>query len=105
MPVYVDDMHRTRMGQLGRMKMSHMIADTRDELLTMAVNIGLKPEWLQSIDTPREHFDVSLSRRAKAVELGAREISMKDLARITRARSQAGREGFDAYTSHNRKKG
>lgn len=31
MTVYIDDMHRYPMGQFGRMKMSHMIADNAVE--------------------------------------------------------------------------
>jgi len=34
--VYVDDIHLTDMGRLGRMKMCHMLADTTAELLDMA---------------------------------------------------------------------
>jgi len=56
--VYVDDMYKTPIGQFGRMKMSHMIADTRAELLEMADKIGLQRKWIQSFDTPREHFDI-----------------------------------------------
>ena len=88
MAVYVDDMHKTPMGRLGYMKMSHMIADTREELLAMADRIGLSQRWLQYPGTPKEHFDVSLSYRAKAVAAGAIEISMRDLARKLRARSK-----------------
>jgi hypothetical protein len=40
--VYVDDMYKSPMGQFGRMKMSHMIADTTEELLQMADKIGVK---------------------------------------------------------------
>lgn len=45
MTVYVDDMYRTEMGRYGRMKMSHMIADTEAELHAMAARIGLARRW------------------------------------------------------------
>ena len=49
MTVYVDDMHLSPMGQFGRMKMSHMIADSTDELLAMADRIGLaRRAWVTS---------------------------------------------------------
>lgn len=86
MTVYVDDMHKTRMGQYGRMKMCHMIADSREELLAMADKIGVQRRWLQKAGTPQEHFDISMTKRALAVQNGAQEITMRELARITRAR-------------------
>jgi hypothetical protein len=86
MPVYVDDMHRTLMGEFGRMKMSHMIADTPAELLAMADTIGLNRKWIQKAGTAWEHFDVSKALRAKAVAAGAIEITMRDLAHKIRER-------------------
>jgi hypothetical protein len=77
--VYVDDM---RAG-FGRMVMCHMIADTNDELLTMADKIGVSSKWLQHPGTPGEHFDIALSRRAIAVELGAVQITQRQCAAMT----------------------
>tara|TARA_R100000664_G_scaffold24016_2_gene33662 strand:+ start:1469 stop:1726 length:258 start_codon:yes stop_codon:yes gene_type:complete len=77
------------MGQLGRMKMCHMIADTTEELVAMADRIGVQRKWLQYPGTPREHFDIAMSKRALAVEAGAIEITMRELAKKTRARSRA----------------
>ena len=91
MPVYVDDMYRYPMGRFRRMKMSHMMADSRDELLAMADLIGLDRAWLQNAGQgrDREHFDVSLAYRRKAVAAGAIEVSMTELARIRRTWRQA----------------
>lgn len=88
MPVYVDDMYKTPMGQFGRMKMSHMCADSTEELLAMARKIGLNAKWLQKKGQGpgREHFDVSMSLRAKAVASGAVEVTMRDMSRIFRDR-------------------
>lgn len=86
MAVYVDDMYRFPIGRLGRMKMSHMIADSTEELLEMADRIGLNRRWLQDSGSSREHFDVSLSFREKAVAAGAVEISMRELANMIRNR-------------------
>ena len=88
MTVYVDDMHLSPMGRLGRMKMSHMIADSTDELLAMADRIGLARRWLQAAGTPREHFDVSMCLRKKAVAAGAVEITMRELAMRCRERRE-----------------
>ena len=91
MTVYVDDME----APFGRMKMCHMIADTRDELVEMATRIGVKRKWLQSRDRENEHFDICKAMRAKAVLLGAKEITMRDTVRICRGRR--GGAGAMAY--------
>jgi hypothetical protein len=86
MTVYVDDMHTTPMGQFGRMKMCHMVADTTEELLAMADRIGVNRKWLQKPGTHHEHFDVAMSKRAEAVAAGAVEVSMSQLGRICRSK-------------------
>lgn len=86
MTVYVDDMYRYRIGQYGRMRMSHMVADTRDELLKMADRIGVNRKWIQNAGTPREHFDVSKSKRELAVRAGAEEVDIRQMAAIIRTR-------------------
>ena len=75
MTVYVDDMHRRDIGRFGRMKMSHMIADSEEELHAMAQKIGVKRHWLHG-----DHYDICLAMRAKAVKLGAVEVTMRELA-------------------------
>ena len=72
MSVYVD---RERNG-FGRMVMCHMWADTLAELHTMADAIGMRREWFQPLSFP--HYDVSLSRRAVAVELGAVQVDRRE---------------------------
>lgn len=71
MSVYVDDMYRYQLGQFGRMKMSHMVADTPEELLEMAAKIGVPRHWIQKKGTEHEHFDICKSKRDKAIEHGA----------------------------------
>jgi hypothetical protein len=68
MAVYVDDLQIP----YGRMKMCHMFADTREELLAMADRIGVARKWLQQ--PPKAswlHFDICLSKRAEAIRHGA----------------------------------
>lgn len=79
MAVYVDDMYKSPVGEYRGMKMSHMIADSTKELLQMADTIGVKRKWIQYPGTPREHFDICLSKRAKAVIAGAEEITWRAL--------------------------
>ncbi len=71
MTVYVDDMN----AGYGRMKMCHMFADSTEELLSMADKIGVQRKWLQHPGTIKEHFDICLSKRARAVGMGAVEIT------------------------------
>lgn len=68
MSVYVDDVRHS----FGNMVMCHMWADTLDELLIMADRIGVQRKWLQQ--PPKAswvHFDVALTKKAKAIEFGA----------------------------------
>lgn len=80
--VYVDNMQ----AGFGRMKMCHMIADTPGELLEMADAIGVQRKWVQYAGTYQEHFDICMGKRQKAVELGAKEITMMELGRMTAKR-------------------
>lgn len=75
MSVYVDDMR----AKFGRMVMCHMIADTTEELLAMVDTIGVQRKWIQYPGTWKEHFDISLAKRALAVKAGAIEITMREL--------------------------
>ncbi|WP_409302987.1 DUF4031 domain-containing protein [Pseudomonas sp. KCJK8993] len=96
MTVYVDDMNAT----FGRMKMCHMFADSTEELLSMADKIGVQRKWIQKAGTIREHFDICLSKRARAVEMGAVEISYPgDVAELMRKRKAATQEVQPGSTS------
>lgn len=89
MVTYVDDMYKAKIGRYGRMKMSHMIADTHEELLAMADTIGLDRKHLQAKpSSPYCHFDVSMSLRVKAVEAGAVEVTMRELVRKCREKAK-----------------
>ena len=84
--VYVDDMHEHGLGQYGRMKMSHMIADSTEELLAMARTIGVQVKWIQHPTTYREHFDIAKGKRAAAIKAGAISITMREYARMVDSR-------------------
>ncbi|MEW7009516.1 DUF4031 domain-containing protein [Lentilitoribacter sp. EG35] len=96
MGVYVDDMHLHSMGQFGRMKMCHMTADSTDELLAMADIIGVQRKWIQYRGTWKEHFDIATSKRVLAVRAGAKEITMREGALMSRARMQTMVRASDA---------
>ena len=84
MTVYVDDMR----ARFGRMIMCHMFADTTAELLSMADRIGVSRRWLQHADTHREHFDIALSKRALAIEAGAKEITRSEVGELLAQRME-----------------
>jgi len=73
MAVYVDDMRVT----FGRMVMCHMMADTPAELHDMADKIGVARKWFQG-----DHYDIALSKRVLAVQLGAEQITLREMAQI-----------------------
>ena len=81
--VYVDDARNP----FGRMLMAHMIADTTDELLAMADQIGVARRHIQHAGTAREHFDICRSKRGAAVEAGAIPVTPRELvAKIQKRR-------------------
>ena len=75
MTVYVDNMR----ARFGRMVMCHMIADTLDELHAMADRIGIARRHFQDTHSG-PHYDISLSRRALAIQYGARDITLRQCA-------------------------
>jgi hypothetical protein len=76
MPVYVDH----QKAKYGRMIMCHMLADSIPELLEMVDKLNLNRRHFQPWSHP--HFDISLGYRAKAVEMGAVEVSRKELVGV-----------------------
>lgn len=90
MTVYVDNMCAT----LGRMRMCHMIADTDDELHAMAKAIGVaRRHWQSPMVTSGSHYDVALSKHELAVQAGAVQITMRQLAMMNRRRNMTGELG------------
>lgn len=90
MTVYVDDMYKYPIGQFRRMKMSHMVADTLDELHAMARKIGVARRWFQDPATmtgvSHPHYDICMSKREIAIKLGAKPITCRELSAYVDAR-------------------
>lgn len=84
MTVYVDEASIP----YGRMKMSHLMADTPEELRAMARALGLEAH-IQSAGQPSEHLDVSLSKRAEAIRLGALPAGHREIVALIRAKREA----------------
>ncbi len=96
MTVYVDDMRMSkRVGSL-RARWSHLLADDREELHRFAAALGLDRRWFQARckaepeeRCPHWHYDVTDSKRAKAIELGAEQITWMEAGALVRARRAA----------------
>ena len=73
MSVYVD----SYFAEYGRMQMSHMIADTLDELHRMADAIGVQRKWFQA-KASFPHYDVCKSKRELAIKLGAIPVDKRE---------------------------
>lgn len=80
MAVYVDELMRwptkIRCFQAGS---CHLTADTVEELHAFAKRIGMKRSWFQPQSHP--HYDLTPSKRERALALGAKFVSGKEQAR------------------------
>ena len=87
MTVYVDDMR----APYRRMIMCHMIASDLEELHAMADKIGMQRRWFQKPPkASHPHYDICLSKRKLAVQAGAVEITLRQLAAMVNARKKLG---------------
>lgn len=81
MTVYVDDARNA----FGRMKMCHMLADSKDELFAMADRIGVSRQWYQGFEKAScPHFDIAQSKRDLAIAAGAVVVDRYELVAIMR---------------------
>ena len=88
--VYVDDMNIP----YGRMKLCHMFADSDEELHEMAEKIGVpKKLWQSPQKTSGIHYDICLTKKAKAIELGAVSISWRQAGCMNARRRYTGKLG------------
>lgn len=97
MTVYVDDMYKSPMGKFGRgllkMKMSHMIATSDDELHAMADRIGVSRKWFQG-----DHYDICMAKRDAAIAAGAVPITLRQCSCMDALRRR-GQEMGDPATA------
>lgn len=92
--VFVDDMYLHPMGRFGRLRCSHMVATTDEELHAMAARIGIaRKHWQSPAKTSGSHYDIAMSKRALALNAGAIPITMKQLAAMNARRRETGELG------------
>ncbi|SRR6266498_513944 len=100
MTVYVDELRDYR--QTARDKglrwtqWAHLTADTPQELHAFAAQLGLRRAWFQAHPW-RWHYDVTAGKRAQALSLGAKAITVRELGVIVHVRRLA-RHGMKALT-------
>lgn len=87
MVCYVDDMqaaYQPAHNSARKYIMSHMIADTEEELHAMAKRIGVARRWYQG-----DHYDITQSKKVLAIQYGAKAITMRELGRMVIIRRRA----------------
>lgn len=77
--VYVDDYK----APMGKMIISHMFADTSEELLQMATQLGIDHKYIQFPGTPSECFNVCMKDRTAAVIKGARKTTFLQFTKLS----------------------
>lgn len=81
MSVYVD----CERNHYRHMIMSHMVADSVDELHAMAQRLGLKRQWFQISRNGMPHYDICQTKRQVAITLGAVEIDRRKMVQLMKA--------------------
>jgi len=81
---YPDEMTRGVPARLRTAKWCHMVSDTsEEELHAFAASLGLKRQWAQlRPKSSAAHYDLTATKRALAVKLGAVEITSRELVRV-----------------------
>ena len=62
------------------------MSDTEAELHDMAAKIGVARRWYQG-----DHYDISMTKRSLAVEAGAVEVTLRQLAKMSAIRRRMGK--------------
>ncbi len=91
MAVYVDNMYRYAIGQFRGMQMSHLIADTAEELHAFALRIGMRRGSYQG-----DHYDIPLRHRCEAIASGAIVVTYRQCGMMRRRQAVEGTCGDPA---------
>lgn len=103
MTIYVDSLEEWGWKMYGRTIPScHMFTDSLDieELHVFAEKIGLRRSWFQP-HRIAPHYDLTPSRRAAAVKLGAVQVNRRTAVEIWKTRREALAAGRTPHQSSN----
>ena len=99
MTVYVDDMLREATVRNGdhtvRGIWSHLLADTKSELLDFADHLGLSRTWIQKPNSPLEHFDITGMKLYTTTSIPAAPRRWSDAAAPRKELEARAVRGFD----------
>lgn len=96
MTVIVDNFRvPARVGRISS-RWSHLTATTPEELHDFAATLGMQRTWYQDHGDGRWHYDVTDSKRAEAIRLGARPVDLRIMGAFISARRRLGPEAADA---------
>ena len=70
-----------RQYKFGRMFLSHMVADTLDELHEMANKIGINKKWFQDKEN-KPHYDICKMKKLLAIKFGAVLVDDREIIKI-----------------------
>lgn len=103
MTVIVDNLRApARVGRINA-RWSHLTATTPEELHNFAATLGLQRTWYQDHGDDRWHYDVTDTKRARAIQLGALAVDLRVLGAFVSARRHHGPAAAEAVlTEHQR---
>jgi hypothetical protein len=88
MSVYVDPLFACLQNKNWKYDNScHLVGDTEKELHAFAKKLGLKREWFHE-HRRLNHYDLYKTIRAKAVKMGAIEITRREIVKMMKPRGK-----------------
>jgi len=90
MSVYVDPMSTCIQSEKWPYKYAcHLVADSVEELHEFAMGLGLHRSWFQGSGSI-PHYDLTTSMRARALRMGALEVSVKEFVKLMKRQRKTG---------------
>ena len=98
--VYVDPIIRWTSKKPFHNGSCHLLADTLEELDRFAPTIGLNPGWFQISASRHPHYDLTPGKRIQAVNRGAKEVTIQELAELLKTIERMPPHGESRIVAH-----